>query len=246
MVVEKLLLGIVQGITEFLPVSSSGHLVLLKHLFGVKEQGAFYEVFLHTATFLSVVVVLRGKIFNLRSLWRYGWLSAIATLPLFAVVPFAHLVEETFNTPSLLPLTFSITSLFLLSTYLVRTSEGRRAGWKDALIMGVVQVLALLPGVSRSGITISTGLHRGLEPEEAFALSFWMFLPAALGSFVLEAVRVKEVSLTAWDGVVWITTFAVGVGSLMLLKRLLVNRRKFWVFGLYTVGVALLSAILLL
>ncbi len=239
-------MGVVQGITEFLPVSSSGHLVLLRHLFGIEGQGAFYEVFLHTATFLSVVVVLRGKIFNLKSLWRYGWLSVVATLPLFAVVPLADFVESTFNRPSLLPITFSLTALFLLSTHFVRIPGGREAGWKDALMMGIVQVLALFPGVSRSGVTISTGLHRGLDPDEAFSLSFWMFLPAALGSFVLEATRIKEVSLTAWDGVVWITTFAVGVGSLLLLRRILVSRGKFWMFGLYVLGMALLSAILFL
>ena len=243
---EKLVLGVVQGITEFLPVSSSGHLVLLKHLFGLKEQGAFYEVFLHTATFLSVIVVLRGKIFNLRAFLRYGWLSAIATLPLFVVVPFAHTVESAFGNPKLLPITFSITAAFLLSTYFVRVPGKRRAGWKDALLMGLVQVLALLPGVSRSGTTISAGLHRGLDPEEAFSLSFWMFLPAALGSFVLEATRVKGISLTPWDGVVWISTFAVGVVSLVFLRRVLTAHGKFWVFGLYTLAVAILSAVLLL
>ncbi len=243
---EKLVLGIVQGITEFLPVSSSGHLVLLRHLFGIEGKGAFYEVFLHSATFLSVVVVLRGKIFNRRHFYRYFKLSLIATLPLFLVVPFADSVEATFENPRLLPLTFLLTSLFLFSTYFVRHKGGRKATGLDTLIMGIFQTLALLPGVSRSGTTITVGLHRRLDPDEAFTLSFWMFLPAALGSFVLEIRKVNEVTLTPLDVFVWIITFVVGVISLILLRKILIARGKFWIFGLYTLAVALLSATLFL
>ena len=241
---EKLLLGIVQGITEFLPVSSSGHLVLLRHLLGIGGKGAFYEVFLHSATFVAVVIVLRDRIFNRSAFWRYLWLSAVATLPLFFVVPFADTVESTFENPKVLPFTFGATALVLLSTYLVRPG-GRRAKWYDALVMGLAQVLALLPGISRSGTTITVGLHRRLDPDEAFSLSFWMFLPAALGSFALELRKVGDVALTPWDGVVWLVTLAVGVGSLALLRKF-VSKGKFWVFGIYALAIAILSAFLFL
>jgi len=112
--------------------------------------------------------------------------------------------------------------------------------------MGIFQTLALLPGVSRSGTTITAGLHRRLDPDEAFTLSFWMFLPAALGSFVLEIRKVNEVSLTPFDALVWMITFIVGVVSLILLRKILIMRGKFWIFGLYTLAVALLSAMLFL
>ncbi len=238
---EKLLLAAVQGITEFLPVSSSGHLVFLRHLMGVRAEGAFYEVFLHSATFLSVVFVLREEIFDRRKFIRYFKLSLIASLPLFILAPFKDILESTFENPSLLPLTFFITSLFLLSTPLAHPRRDR-AGPLEALVMGVAQSLALLPGVSRSGTTISTGLHRGLKPEEAFTLSFWMFLPAALGSFILETPEVRAFDLSYADALAWFVAFSVGVLSLKLLKRILLGR-FFWIFGIYTLAMALTSLV---
>jgi len=220
---------------------------MLKHLFGLNTPGAFYEVFLHSATLLSIIVVLRDKIFNRREFWRYLRLSIVATLPLFAVVPFASEIEATFSSPSILPFTFAFTSVLLLSTYFVR-EPGRMPNWADALIMGLFQTLALLPGISRSGSTISVALHRKVSPDEAFSLSFWMFLPASAGSFVLEAIRLNgsHVSLSPWDAVVWILTFAVGVLSLIFLRKILSLGGNFWMFGIYTLGLSILSAFLFL
>ncbi|NPB04126.1 MAG: undecaprenyl-diphosphate phosphatase [Thermotogae bacterium] len=240
---EKLILGVIQGVTEFLPVSSSGHLVLLKHLIGFRSEGAFYEVFLHSATFLSVVFVLRHSIFSPEVFLRYLKLSFVATLPLVLVVPFASSIERTFDEPRILPFTFLFTTIVLLSTRFLRIGN-RKARFYDAFILGILQTLALLPGVSRSGITISSGLWRRLSPDESFTLSFWMFLPAALGSFIFEAPKVKDVSLSPWDGVVWIITFATGVLSLQLLRRLLVSEGRFWVFGVYTLTIAIVTVFL--
>jgi undecaprenyl-diphosphatase len=239
LVVEKVILGIVQALTEFLPVSSSGHLVLLKHLFGLEFKGAFYETFLHTATFLSVIFVLRDRIFNLDNLKRYIPLSMVGILPLFPAVFFLRELEGTFENPKILPFTFLITSLFLFLTLFFKGGK-EGANFKNSLIMGLAQALALLPGVSRSGSTISTGLFLGMDREEAFILSFWIFLPASIGAFILESRHIEGVNLGIGDAFVWLITFVVGIFALKVLRRALLGR-YFWAFSLYTLFLSLLS-----
>lgn len=242
MVIERIILGLVQGITEFLPVSSSGHLVFLKHFFGLEFKGAFYETFLHTATFLSVVFVLREKIFNLKNFKKYFPLSVVATIPLLPTVLVIKPLEENFNNPKILVFTFLITSVFLFLT-LFAPKGNEKPNLKNSIIMGIFQTMALLPGVSRSGITISSGIFLKMEPEEAFNLSFWIFLPASLGAFVLESRHIYKINLNFYDFIVWIITFIVGVISLKLLKRVLLGK-FFWVFSFYTFFLALLSFLL--
>ncbi|MEO0168901.1 MAG: undecaprenyl-diphosphate phosphatase [candidate division WOR-3 bacterium] len=239
MVVEKIILGIVQGITEFLPVSSSGHLVFLKHIFGLEFKGAFYETFLHTATFLSVVFVLRDKIFNPQNFRKYFPLSVVATIPLIPTAFIIKPLEDTFNNPKILAFTFLITGVFLFLT-LFAPEGNEKPNLKNSIIMGIFQTMALLPGISRSGITISSGIFSKMEPEEAFNLSFWIFLPASLGAFVLESRYIKEISLNIYDFIVWIITFLVGVISLKILRRVLLGK-FFWVFSVYTLFLSILS-----
>lgn len=239
MVVEKIVLGIVQALTEFLPVSSSGHLVLLKHVFGLEFKGAFYETFLHTATFLSVIFVLRDKIFNFGNLKRFAPVSIVGILPLLPAVFFLKELEESFENPKVLPLTFLVTSLFLFLTFFFKGGKDG-ANFKNSLIMGFAQALALLPGISRSGSTISTGLFLKMDREEAFTLSFWIFLPASVGSFILESRHIKDVDLGVEDIFVWLITFTVGIFALKALKRVLLGR-FFWVFSIYTLFLSILS-----
>ena len=244
MALEKLVLGIVQALTEFLPISSSGHLVLLKHIFGLEFKGALYETFLHTATFFSVIFVLRDKIFKIENLKAYLPLSLVGILPLFPMAFFLNELERSFENPKILPFTFLITSLFL---FLTRFFEGgrERANLKISLIMGFAQALALLPGVSRSGSTISTGLFLRMDKDEAFTLSFWMFLPASLGAFILESRHLEDVKLQIEDALVWIITFLVGIFALKVLRRALLGR-YFWAFSVYTLILSILSFLLFL
>ncbi len=240
MVVEKLVLGIVQALTEFLPVSSSGHLVLIKHIFGLEFKGAFYETFLHTATFLSVIFVLRDKIFKVENIKKYLPLSIVGTLPLLPAVFFLREIEETFENPRFLPFTFLLTSLILFLTVFFRGGT-EKANFKSSFIMGVAQVLALLPGVSRSASTISTGLFLRMDKEEAFTLSFWMFLPANFGAFVLESRHLGSgVIIKIEDVLVWIITFIVGVFAMKVLRKVLLGR-YFWAFSIYTFALSIFS-----
>ncbi|MFO7767717.1 MAG: undecaprenyl-diphosphate phosphatase [bacterium] len=194
---EALILGIVQGATEFLPISSSGHLVLTGALLGVEEGGLLVEITLHTATFLAVVVYFRGRIawmaagasrrdeVGRRARAWILWLL-VGTLPAAAVgIAFRSPIEMAFRSPRSALLGLLATGAILLST---RWSVSRRTdpAGPAALIMGAAQALAILPGISRSGSTIAAGMWSGVEKSEAAEFSFLLSLPAIGGAALLQ------------------------------------------------------------
>ena len=192
---EALILGIVQGITEFLPVSSSGHLVLLQKIFGIQEPALVYDTAVHGGTLLAVVVVLRKDIWNIlrRILQPLTLYIIVATIPaVIAALLFKHLLEEAFSSGVFLGVAFLLTSLLLLvSEKLAQKPIPARSQdemtWVDALIIGLLQAVALIPGVSRSGATISGALSRKLDRNFAARFSFLLSIPAILGALVFQA-----------------------------------------------------------
>ena len=193
---EGVLLGVLQGATEFLPVSSSGHLVMAQTLLGVEAPGVELEVVLHLATLLSVLVAYRGRVAQLvsgaargdRAQFGYLGLLALATAPTAVVgLAFRDFLSALFEMPV-------VTGVALLCTgALLWTARGalRRApaggvGVGTALLVGVAQVAAIVPGVSRSGITTVAALWRGAAPGEAAAFSFLLSVPAVAGAAALE------------------------------------------------------------
>ena len=192
-----IILGIVQGLTEFLPVSSSGHLVLLQRIFGISEPTLFFNIMVHVGTLAAVVTVL----------WRDIWailqklfqpLTAyliLATIPavVFALL-FKDAIEGAFESGEFLGFAFLVTTVLLTSSELIsrraRAGSGlKKAGqmrWLDALVIGLFQAAALVPGVSRSGATISGALFRGIDRDFAARFSFLMSIPVILGALVLE------------------------------------------------------------
>lgn len=196
---ESIILGAVQGATEFLPVSSSGHLVIGQALLGIDLPGVLFEVTVHLATLLSIVVAYRGRVTNLLSgvvrgqgeAWRYAGLLALATLPAAVVgLLWRDRVEALFDAPATVGVALFVTGAVLWSSRTpLRKTEDR--DWGDvalgaALLMGVAQAFALVPGISRSGSTVVVGLWLGVEPREAAAFSFLMALPAIAGASVLQ------------------------------------------------------------
>jgi undecaprenyl-diphosphatase len=198
------LLGLVQGLTEFLPISSKGHLVIVERLLGVHAEGVTLEVALHIGTLLAVVLYY----------WRDLWLIAVAvpgvvaalvrarlpadpigrlfvalalgTLPAVAVVLVAgDLVESVFHAPRLAFAGFALTGFVLLTTR-GRVAGRDDAGIRDGLLVGAAQAFAVLPGVSRSGTTIAAGVAAGLSREAAARFSFLLSIPAVLGAVVHE------------------------------------------------------------
>lgn len=208
-VLRVVALGLIQGMTEFLPVSSSGHLVLGKAILGVESKGVMLEVALHFATFLSVITMLRAVIGSLAvdaaralggtlrgALSTADFLRApgvrtllflvLGTIPAVLVGFFLEpIVEPFFASPRAASILLLVTGGFLWATRTIRSSP-RELGGREALLIGCAQAVAILPGISRSGITISTALYRGVEERRAAEFSFLLALPAILGAAVLE------------------------------------------------------------
>ncbi|MDR1857905.1 MAG: undecaprenyl-diphosphate phosphatase [Treponema sp.] len=194
-ILSAIILGAVQGLTEFLPVSSSGHLVLLQKIFGISEPAMFFDTMVHAGTLLAVFVVLR------RDIWAIlrrpvqpltGWLI-LATVPaVAAALLLGDAIEHAFESGQFLGFCFLATTALLVTAELLSRRAGpglKKAeglGWLDALVIGVLQAIAIAPGLSRSGATISGALSRKLDRDFAARFSFLMSIPAILGAVVLQ------------------------------------------------------------
>lgn len=232
---QSIILSIVQGVAEFLPISSSGHLNLFQHFFGITPSLTF-DVFLNTATFCSVLFFFRNEISYFLNNIFYIFLGSLPAI--IVGLFFKNQIESIFSQPNLLPIFFLITSIFVLSTKFIKNNQ-KRITIKTALIIGIFQAIAILPGVSRAGATIFAGLLIGLAPVESFMFSFSLFIPASLGALVLNIKDISHTTLFSSTNIIaFITTFIVGIFSLWLLQRLLINK-KLWIFGIYTLVLAL-------
>jgi len=197
-VIEAVVLGIIQGLTEFLPVSSSGHLVLFQQLFGIGGDIALsFDVALHVGTLLAVFVVYRNKVWEMlrhpfSKLPVYIVLGTIPTV-IIALI-FKDAVESYFASGSLLGPGFILTGLVLIGAEKIGTGKKDLDKMKisDSLLVGTGQGLALLPGVSRSGMTITAGLALGLERGFAADYAFLLSIPAILGGAVLDLMDVVK------------------------------------------------------
>jgi undecaprenyl-diphosphatase len=253
---DAALLGVLQGITEFLPISSDGHLALAELLFDVDEGGLTFNVMLHAGTLVATLLVLRARV------WRAVTESALAVrhpsrfrstqggrdalTVVLASIPTAIIglllrdaVEKWTHSPFVVGVGFLLTSVCVLSTYWVKPGQREQPTLLGALAIGFLQGLAVLPGLSRSGGTIAGALWLGVRPERAFELSFLMSLPAVLGAIVLEGRHVfaspfPVVPATIGAGVALVT----GIAALSALRHV-VMRGRFAIFALWTVPVAL-------
>jgi len=247
-VLESIVLGIVQGLTEFLPVSSSGHLVLLQNIFGISEPQLFFDTMLHLGTLIAVVVVMWQNILDLfRKPVRLVFL-VIATLPAIIVtLLFKDFIESTF-TGRYLGYGFLLTAVFLTVAEILsaRVEKRRKVNASAALGMGVMQAVALFPGVSRSGSTIAGGLALGVGRREAAAFSFLMSLPAILGSVVLQGydiVKAQAVPVDILPTIIGMVCAAVSGFFAIKFMIALVSKKKLYGFAVY---VALLGIWVLL
>ena len=193
---EGVLLGFLQGATEFLPVSSSGHLVMGQTVLGLEVPGMAFEVALHVATLLSVVVVYRERIGALlagvlrgdRVQLRYAGLLVLASVPAgIAGVGFGDFFARLFDSAAVTGVALLVTGCVVWSARgaLARSPDGKPATG-TALVMGLAQAAAIVPGISRSGATVVAALWRGVDPREAAAFSFLMSVPAIGGAALLK------------------------------------------------------------
>lgn len=249
-ILESILLGIVQGLTEFLPVSSSGHLVLLQNVFGISEPQLFFDTMLHLGTLVAVVIVMWKSIVDIfKNLFSKMTLYLIiATIPaVVATLLFGDFFEDAFA-GQYLGYGFLLTACILTLSEILskRVHKKREIGMGSALGMGVMQAVAIFPGVSRAGSTIGGGLVSGIGRREAASFSFLMSIPAILGSVVLQGAKIfKETSLNVdWLPVI-IGTVCAAVAGYYAIKFMLalISKKRLYGFAVY---VAVLGIFVLL
>ncbi len=245
-----MLLGLIQGLTEFLPVSSSGHLLLIQKIFGLTEGAMFFDIMLHLATLAAVVVVYWEMIVELikHPFQKIVGMLIIATVPTIVIAllfkkvePFASFFAATEN-GSFLGYGFLITSALLFASDLIRRKNVKGRKMKDirvldALFIGTMQGVAILPSVSRSGGTIAGALFAGLNRKTAADFSFLMSIPAILGAALLE---VPDAIASGTTGVHWTSLAAgmlvAGMTGYFAIKIMIaaIKKKKLWGFAVYT------------
>ena len=233
--IQIIILSLIQGIAEFLPISSSGHLNLAQYFLRLTPSLTF-DIFLNTATFLSVLFFFRNQIKYFFTNLKF---IIVASIPAALVgILFKDQVDLIFSNIKLLPLFFILSSIFVFSTKFFGSKDSK-LDYKKALIIGIFQAVAILPGVSRAGATIFAALLLGLAPIQAFNFSFCLFIPASIGALILSAKDLSSAGLFSSEYLIaFLVTFMVGIFALGILKKVLVSK-KFWVFGIYTFVLAL-------
>lgn len=244
------LLGLVQGLTEFLPVSSSGHLVLLSKVFGV-EESLFLSILLHVATLFSIVVVFYKDIWQMirHPFSKETTFLVVATIPTCIIVLILMpLIKQSFM-GGLLPMCFAITALLLyVSEILAKKKRTSPMNFKTAIFMGIAQGFAVFPGISRSGSTIGAGLATGAEKEKVAKFSFLMSIPIIILSLFMEIFEIvtEDVAINLQFFPVFVsfmTAFLVGIFAIKLMLKVTEKARLHW-FSLYLVVIAIISLFL--
>lgn len=238
-ILESIALGLVQGLTEFLPVSSSGHLVLLQNIFGMSEPPLFFDTMLHLGTLVAVVIVLWHSIWALfKKPFDKLLYLIIATIPavLFSLL-FKDFLESTF-TGIYLGYEFLITAVILIAAELLsdRIRKRRRIKAGSAAVMGVMQALSIFPAISRSGATIAGGLACGIERKEAATFSFLMSIPAILGSVLFQGYDIVQQNTVTVDWLPTIIGMACAAISGYFAVRFmiaLISKKKLYGFAIY-------------
>jgi len=247
---NEIILAVVQALTEFLPISSDGHLALVSNI--ISTPNLFFITFLHLASLLAVIIFTRKEIieifrFNKES-WKMIGLLIIGIIPAGLVGFFlGDLIEGTLASYLLISLFFLFTGIVVFSSKFFKASK-YELNSGNVFFIGLMQAIALLPGVSRSGMTISTSLFFGIDKEKAVKFSFLMFIPLVIGAFSLEFIKnpraIAEFSVMTL-AVSFTVCFVLSLICLNILNYI-VKTDKFWIFGIYCFIIAIVSFLLFL
>lgn len=260
-IIQAVLLGALQGITEFLPVSSSGHLVVAREIMQIGEIPILFDVWLHVATLVVIIAVFRKRVGAvLASLARlavrrgregdvvHARLAGVIVLATVCTVVVGLAAERLSvnEYPKIVSGLFIITGFILITgRYRHGTKDYSRIGWKEGVVTGVAQGFGVFPGISRSGITISASLAAGLDREHAGEYAFLMSIPAVVGALLftlkdsgdlMESVGIPALIVGC------VVSLVVGLASLLLLLRL-VKGGKLWVFSFYLIPIGIAGLI---
>jgi len=261
--IKSLILGLIQGLTEFLPVSSSGHLVLAQYFFGVEEGGVALDVVLHLGTLAAVVIYFWKDIVRLACAVPYLfsskggeqkqgdkrilWMLITASVPT-AILGFAFedFLTSLYATPVAVPYTLLVTAVLMFFGNRMLNGTRRLTGMKpgNALLIGVFQGLAIMPGISRSGATIFGGLLQGFNRDEAARFSFLLSIPAILGATIFKFDEIKNLS-GSYAMPMLVGFLAAAVSGYIAIQFLLalIRRKKLYVFSIYCAVIAVISLI---
>lgn len=253
-IIEAIILGIVQGLTEFIPISSSGHLLLLHHLLGITENGLAFDVALHIGTLLSLLIFFYKDITTLTkdliiggAKRRLALILALATIPaVIAGVLLQDKAETSFRSPYLVCLMLGGMALFMLvaERYIQRRQKPTELGSisiGQGLVVGVAQAVALIPGVSRSGSTITTGLFAGLGRVAATRFSFLLSIPITFGAILKIMIDSDNLSAVGQDtGLFVVGIISAFLSGLIAIKFLLkfVTKHSLDIFAYYRLVLA--------
>lgn len=253
-VFESVVLGLIQGLTEFIPVSSSGHLLLMHEVFGNDNSSLAFDIVLHVGTLFALFVYfwrdlinLVGNLFKNNTEGRLARLLAISTVPaVLAGLLFSGYVDDNLRTPQVVAVALVVVGVLMLFADSIINKKSKEVSTKQGVAVGFAQALAIIPGVSRSGITITTGVFMGLSRSQAARFSFLLAMPIIAGSAL--GVFIKEpdgLSVGNWQlAIGMITAFASGLVAIKLLLGL-INKVGLKPFAYYRVALAVLVIIFL-
>jgi undecaprenyl-diphosphatase len=266
-IIQAIILGIIQGLSEFIPISSSAHLVITQSIFGwqIPDQEAFvFDVLVHLGTLVAVVLYFRRELWQIiqavvtgivrkrpfdEGMSRLGWIILLATVPAVIIgFIFQSQVEQAFSSPLFAGIFLMVTALLLFLAEIIgnRSKALAEINWKDGLIIGLFQAIALLPGISRSGSAITGGMIRNLDRPSSARFSFLLSIPAILGAVVLASVDLVQSPNFSLQVPTIIGGFIVsGIVGYLSIRWLLsyLTKRPLYIFSAYCFVVSMVIII---
>ena len=248
--IEGIILGIIQGLTEFLPISSSGHLVLVQEILGLELPGNDFEILLHLGTLCSILVVFFKDIKNIfltassKETQRFILMIIIGTLPALVIgLGLKDLITELFDNLLVVGFALIFTGLILISSFYFNRQKNEYSIFRSFLI-GIAQAVAIIPGISRSGMTISCALLLGLDSKQAAKFSFLLAIPVIGGAGILMVTDIETASSIDFSTLMGglFSSFFIGVVALKWLLAWLEDG-KFHYFGIYCLLIGIITVI---
>ncbi|MCL1935695.1 MAG: undecaprenyl-diphosphate phosphatase [Defluviitaleaceae bacterium] len=245
---EAIILGILQGIAEFIPISSSGHLILLQRVFGIEENLFSFTILVHIGTLIPVLIIyfyrIKSIIFN--PFQKLTLLLVVGTLPIvFFTLLFDNIVDMLFS-GNFLVIGFLVTAIILLlvDSFKDKKKTIDKITYLDALSVGLMQSVAIVPGISRSGSTIFGGVLRGISKKDAANFSFLLSIPAIVGATVLEIINILQDSnqsfgVTFPDIFGFFSAMITGYFAIKIMLKLIINAKMKY-FSYYLIGLSLI------
>jgi len=238
-----IILGLIQGLTEFLPVSSSAHLIILEHLMGINENQLAIAVVLHLGTASALVIFFFKDLLGLLKNLRLLFLLFVVTLITVSIgLAGKDFFENLFSSIYFAGISLAISGVILLITRKFMDGKRNDFGFKDAVILGIVQAIAIIPGISRSGVTVSTLLFRKLNRISAFRISFLAAIPVIFGAAIFETRKINLALKAESANLIlgFIASLFTGLIALWVLK-LVLRKSRLYYFGYYCIIIAVIT-----